>query len=407
MKRWIPFLALLGCSSRTPVDSASSEPSVVPPPIEIRVASYNTSLFQEVEGRLAQRLTDPSWERARNVAAILQEIRPDIVLLNEFDTDLSEAAARRFRDNFLAVSQGDRDPIDYPYAFVAPVNTGVPTGFDLDRNGQVDTTPGSNAYANDCHGYGTFEGQYGMLVLSRYPIVGQRTFQLLRWSDIPDPGWPSDPATQTSGDWYSDAIKDVLRLSSKSHWDLSIDVEGHALHLLASHPTPPAFDGPERRNVQRNLAEVRFWVDYLSAGAEGWMVDDEGARGGLGGGSFVIVGDLNADPNDGQVAGGSISDLVGHPRVHQGDVPASVGAVESSATRGGVNATHVGDPAHDTAEWNPNTVGNLRVDYALPSADLEVLDSGVFWPASTDPAADLLGQSDHHAVWVDVRLGGS
>jgi endonuclease/exonuclease/phosphatase family metal-dependent hydrolase len=395
------LLGVIAACTQAPAPEPEPEP---PAAIEVRVATFNTSLFQELPGRLADRLSDPAWAPGRAVAAILQQVRPDIVLLNEVDTDLSGAVADRLRQNFLAVGQGGREPLDYPHAFVAAVNTGVATGFDLNRDGRVTTAPGSAAYANDAHGYGTFEGQYGMLVLSRYPIAASRTFQNFRWADLAEPGWPDDPETGAAGGWYADEIKAILRLSSKSHWDLTLDVGGHPLHLLASHPTPPAFDGPERRNVHRNNAEIRFWVDYLTDGSGTTFVDDRGATGGLGPGRFVIVGDLNADPNDGAVAGGDIARLLAHPRVHKGPAPASRGAVEAAERQGGVNAEHRGDPAHDTADWNPRTVGNLRVDYALPSADTQVRSSGVFWPASDEPEAALLGGSDHHLVWVDLRL---
>ena len=53
------------------------------------------------------------------------------------------------------------------------------------------------------------------------------------------------------------------------------------LHVLASHPTPPTFDGPEDRNGRRNHDEIRFWADYISPGQSGYIVDDEGRSGGI------------------------------------------------------------------------------------------------------------------------------
>jgi hypothetical protein len=54
-------------------------------------------------------------------------------------------------------------------------------------------------------------------------------------------------------------------------------------------------------------------------------------------------------------------------------------------------------------DW-PN-VGRLRVDYVLPSAGLEVLDSGVFWPAADAPDhATVSAASRHRLVWVDIRI---
>ena len=73
---------------------------------------------------------------------------------------------------------------------------------------------------------------------------------------------PDDPARRHR-DWYSPDELAVLPLSSKSHWDVPVRIGSTTLHLLASHPTPPAFDGPEDRNGRRNHDEIRFWSDYL------------------------------------------------------------------------------------------------------------------------------------------------
>ncbi|NNC93595.1 MAG: CHRD domain-containing protein, partial [Acidimicrobiia bacterium] len=73
--------------------------------------------------------------------------------------------------------------------------------------------------------------------------------------------------------------------------------------------------------------------------------------------------------------------------------------------------SHLSDPAFDTADFNDNPApGNLRADYVLPSANLDIADSGVFWPESTDPLFSLVGtfpfpSSDHRLVWVDLLPG--
>mgnify|MGYP003289335716 CR=1 FL=1 len=107
------------------------------------------------------------------------------------------AAVDLFRDNYLEVGQGGASPVDYPYAYTAPVNTGVPSGFDLNNNGVVDTTPGDQAYGDDSYGFGLFPGQYGMVVYSKYPIDYRaiRTFQLFKWKDMPGALLPDNPAT--------------------------------------------------------------------------------------------------------------------------------------------------------------------------------------------------------------------
>ena len=196
-----------------------------------------------------------------------------------------------------------------------------------------------------------------------------------------------------------------MRLSSKSHWDVPIDINGNRLHLLASHPTPPAFDGPEDRNGCRNADEIRFWVDYLAPETSAWIVDGSGRQGGLSEAAhFCIVGDLNADPNDGASQAGSIQSLLDHPTVNNQFTPRSDGAAEAHSVQGKKNKSHQGPADQDTADFSDNAVGNLRVDYVLPSRTLSVTDSGVFWPTTGEPSANLTDCSDHHLVWINVQL---
>ncbi|WP_129669947.1 endonuclease/exonuclease/phosphatase family protein [Phytoactinopolyspora endophytica] len=377
-------------------------------PEPVRFATFNASLNRSTEGELVADLSTRDNAQAQTVAEIIQRTDPDVLLINEFDYDDAGTAARLFNDNYLSVPQNGVGPVDYPYHFVAPSNTGIPSGFDLNRDGTV-------GGPDDAFGFGEFPGQYGMVVYSKYPIIDSeiRTFQNFRWADMPGALLPDDPDTDEPGDWYSPEVLDVFRLSSKSHWDVPVDVQGTTVHLLASHPTPPTFDGPEDRNGTRNHDEIRFWADYVSPGHRSdYIYDDNGHEGGLQrGASFVIAGDLNADPNDGDSVPGAAQQVLEHPRVNNKVTPESAGAVEQAELQGGANATHKGDPRYDTADFADTEPGNLRVDYVLPSKNLRIAGSGVFWPLSDDPLFRLVGifpfpSSDHRLVWTDLKVYG-
>nr|WP_276509557.1 endonuclease/exonuclease/phosphatase family protein [Nocardioides marinisabuli] len=387
----------------------------------MRIATFNVSMFRTTEGELAADLADADDEaqdaEVRNVAEIVQRQRPEVLLLNEFDHDPEALALQRFQDNFLAVGQGGAEPIDYPYAMVFASNTGVASGFDLNNNGEVGQS--GRAYGDDSFGYGEFPGQYAFALLSQHPIDTDavRTFQEFRWADMPGALLPDDPDTPEPADWYSPEELEVFRLSSKNHVDVPVEVGGRTVHVLASHPTPPGFDGPEDRNGTRNHDEIRFWADYVSPGRSDYIYDDDGERGGLHPGSaFVVMGDLNADPADGSGVAGAAAQVVEHPLVRD-PAPASDGAAEATDLQGGANRTHAGDPALDTADFSdgPGSAGNLRVDYVLPSRPLRVRDAGVFWPVQEDPLFRLTGvydpsytngfpSSDHRMVWVDLAV---
>src|SRR5690625_1017988 len=90
------------------------------------------------------------------------------------------------------------------------------------------------------------------------------------------------PSILLPTDFYGPEISSQLRLSSKSHWDVPVRIGSTTIHLLAAHPTPPNFDGPEKRNQRRNHDEIRLWADYLRPGRTSeWIVDDDGVGGGL------------------------------------------------------------------------------------------------------------------------------
>jgi endonuclease/exonuclease/phosphatase family metal-dependent hydrolase len=389
----------------TAPDGETSVPGLAPAGEGIRIATFNASLNRAAEGELVENLSTPDDPQAAAVAEIIQRTQPDILLINEFDYVENDEAVDLFRDNYLAVSQNGAEPVEYPYAFTAPVNTGVESGLDLNNDGTV-------GGSDDAFGFGEFPGQFGMVVLSRYPIVEDevRTFQNLLWASMPDARLPDDPATPEPADWYSPEELEVFRLSSKSHWAVPVDVDGEILHVLASHPTPPVFDGEEDRNGTRNADEIRFWADYIAGEETSWIVDDTGETGGLAAdGEFVIVGDLNSDPFDGDSIEGATQQVLDLDRV-QDPAPTSEGAVEAAETQGLANETHESDPATDTADFNDEAPGNLRADYVLPSDGLEIVDAGVFWPPTSDPLSSLVvidpwTSSDHRLVWVDLDLG--
>jgi endonuclease/exonuclease/phosphatase family metal-dependent hydrolase len=127
--------------------------------------------------------------------------------------------------------------------------------------------------------------------------------------------------------------------------------------------------------------------------------------GGIGAGAaFVIAGDFNADPHDGDGIDGAAAQLLEAPWIDSACVPTSEGGAQAAARQGGVNLRQRGDPAADTADFNDAHAGNLRLDYLLPSRGLAVLGCGVFWPAEGADGAGLVEVSDHRLVWLDIAL---
>ena len=305
------------------------------------------------------------------VADVIHAVSPDILLLNGFDYDLDGIALGAFADVLG----------DYPYRFALRPNTGVQTGLDMDGDGKTGSP-------SDAQGFGRFAGQGGMAILSRYPldVDAVQDFSSLKWVDFPDAMLP----VKGGKPFPSPQALAAQRLSSVGHWVVPVQLPQGVINLLAFHAGPPVFDGPEDRNGKRNHDEVRFWSVYLDGG-----LGTPPARG-----SFVILGDANQDPQDGEGLKDAIRGLLAHPLV-QDPLPKSKGAVVAAREQGGANANHQTDPALDTVDWKDDPApGNLRVDYVLPSKDLQVAGAGVYWPVDGDSGA----ASRHRLVWVDLVL---
>jgi len=390
--------------------AAQTASNITLPPVAkgaIRIATFNAALNRKSDGQLVKDL-QAGDDQAKRIATIVQLVAPDILLLNEVDYSNGEAAKILFED-YLNKPQAPKLAPEkdlFKYYYTSSVNTGVPSGYDLNLNGRSND-------ADDGWGYGAFPGQYGMAVFSKQPIQTDaiRTFQMFKWSSMPEAKRPfvTDKATGEKSFFHSDALWQELRLSSKSHWDVPIQIGESTLHVIASHPTPPVFDGLEDRNGCRNHDEIRLIKDYVEGDSiAGYIVDDNGKAGPLDQtASFVIVGDLNSDPVDGSGISKGIIDLLASKRVASKTIPSSQGAIEANAKQGQTNLKQKGKPESDTADFNDKSTGNLRVDFVLPSSDCTVVNSGVFWPTVSelsDVDRELIEASDHRLVWIDIRL---
>lgn len=354
------FPAWTESAPETAVPAASQGALPAPAPGAIRIATWTPDLSRKGPGLL---LKDIRSGKDAQIAAAVQVIvaaRPDVLVLTGFDWDHDGLALTAFADLLTAAG------MDYPHRHASQPNGGMATGLDLDGDGRLGT-------ADDAQGFGLFTGQNGMAVLSRLPLGAVTDHSAELWRDLPGnlmpPAAPEAAAAQ--------------RLSSTAHWEVPVTTPSGPVTLLAWSATPPVFDGPEDRNGRRNHDEAAYWLDRLPQGR------------------FVLIGDANLDPVDGDGRPQALRALIA---AAQDPKPASEGAARAPQT--GANARHTGDPALDTAAWPAaDGPGNLRVDVILPSRDLVVSAAGVLWPAPGAPLADVVAAaSRHRLVWVDLEL---
>lgn len=338
----------------------------------LRVATFNVELQRKGPGLLLRDIVKGEDPQVLAVLEVIAQIHPDILAVQGFDWDYENRALTAFAQALRTKG------VDFPHLFSQRPNTGMATGLDMNGDGR-------RGDAEDAQGFGQFSGQGGIAVLSRHPIdiADVTDFSALLWRDLPGAMLPLYP---DGTPFPSPEAQDIQRLSRTNHWSLPIRLpNGAMLTLLTYHASPPVFDGAEDQNGRRNHDENRLWQLYM-----------DGELGTPPKAPFILAGGTNLDPDDSDGRHVAIRSLLDDTRL-QDPRPESFGA----ATAG--DQGHTGPDAFDTVDW-PQP-GRLRVDYVLPSADLRVVDAGVFWPAQSEPHADTASEaSRHRLVWVDIKL---
>jgi hypothetical protein len=329
----------------------------------LRIATYNADLSAPGPGLLLHdlRKEDLPPQRAA-VVAVIAALDADVLVLTGVDYDLRGEALAALEQRLAAAGS------PYPYRLALKPNTGVATGRDLDRNGQL-------GEPRDAQGWGRFAGEGGIAVLSRLPIGPDvRDFSGFLWADLPGNLMPED-----------DPARDLQRLHTTGAYEVPIVLKGgNSLRLLVFYASPPVFDGPEDRNGRRNHDEAAFWLRLLEGGLP--MPPPAGP--------FVILGQTSLDPMDGDGRPQALRGLLAHPTLQDPQPRGDHGRVEPG---------QAGDAALDTALYDD--LGGLRVSVILPSADLMVRAAAVLWPPDSDPmAATRAAASRHSPIWVDLAL---
>ncbi|WP_425045839.1 endonuclease/exonuclease/phosphatase family protein [Primorskyibacter sp. S87] len=337
----------------------------------IRLATFNTELERDGPGLMLRDIERGNDPQIRAVLEVIAATKADILLLQGVDWDAEGRALTAL------TAQIETHGLSYPYRYAPQPNRGLTTGLDMNGDGRT-------GGPEDSQGYGEFTGQGGMALLSRLPIeVAQATnFSTLIWQDLPGATLP----TVQGEPFPSDAAQKLQRLSTTGHWVVPIRTSEGSFCILAFQASPPVFDGPEDRNGLRNRDELRLWSLYLNGELDKMPCKRP-----------VIMGGSNLDPWDSDGYSAEMRRLLDHPML-QDPTP------ESSGARDAPDQGHRNDNATDTVDWPK--VGRLRVDYILPSSDLDVIDTGVIWPSPKDDPLykAALEASRHRLVWVDLQF---
>ena len=209
-------------------------------------------------------------------------------------------------------------------------------------------------------------------MLSKHEILRSeiQDYSKVLWRDLPGAELPA-----VDGEPFpSDQAQAAQRLSSTGHWVVPVATPIGHISLMTFHASPPVFDGPEDRNGLRNRDEIRLW-------------------------SLLMDGDLGP---------GADEPLRDRRGCQSGSGFRAMGAKTQSGRFWPIHTCKTRSKRMRPARWQRLTgkaAGKMRVDYVLPSADLKVMDAGVFWPAPNSDLRDAAqSASRHRLVWVDVAV---
>jgi hypothetical protein len=373
--------------------TGSSGGGAPPGTVRVRLAQFN---LKELS---TDKLLDPADEQASAAAQILARFDADIVSINEIQYDIQgipsltmpgvPAAsavpggfdggadnARRLADRIAAAGV----PEGYAHTLLTLGNS----GFHWEGQG------GSQWFV--LRGWGEFEGRFNTAVLSRYPILGDqvRIIHDFAWEDL-----PGNVIGQMQSE-IGESVPAGFPLFEKSLNIVPLQIDDEVLYLVMFHPVAPAFNPI---NPYRNFDELQGLRLFLDGALPGVPGLPAGAK-------FVVVGDLNADPEDGDSFDTTISQILEHPLMAPPVFPAGAG------TRGlnGQYNTYLSGCGNDDGSTvsNPTTRFQLQLDYILPSATVGApLDSFLFFPDHVSERADFdlaCSASDHRMLYFDLAI---
>jgi hypothetical protein len=361
-------------------------------PRQVKVAHFN------IKELTTKKLLDADDEQATAATQLVARIGADIVCFNEmqFDIDGTPTAsmpgapktttwggfdggaenARRFADR---VATHD------PAATYAETIHGVGnSGFywEGDDLGQ---------YFYVLRGWGEFEGRFNTACISKLPILRDqaRIVSDIAWEDLPE----STIALMKEETGFD--VPAGFPLFEKGLHIVPIDVGGEVLWLVLLHPVAPAFDPI---NTYRNFDELRalrLFLDGALAGVEPLPPDAK----------VLVMGDLNADPEDGDSIEGAIQQVLEAPMLEPW-MPVGAG---TKGTNGQHNSYLSGCGNDDgVVVEDPTTKFQLQLDYMLPSKALGApLDGAIFFPDFETEREDFdlaCRASDHRLLWAVVEM---
>lgn len=212
----------------------------------LRIATFHAELTRKGPGLLLRDIARGEDAQIAAITDILNEVRPDVLLLTKVDVDAGGQTLAVLKETF---------------------------GF---AHG-VAKMPNSARFIDGTRAaWARFAGSGGMVLLSQRPIDAVQHFNDVLWRDLPG---AELPVGADGAPFYSGEMLDALPVVTQGLWQVQMG----DLSFILFQNTTPVFDGPEDSNGKRSRDQLRL-VAQVVDGLEG---------------QFVVMGNSNLDPNAG------------------------------------------------------------------------------------------------------------
>lgn len=364
-----------------------------PTPGTWRIAQFN---LRELS---TDKIVATSHPQVDAAAKIVARFHPDVVCLNEMQFDIANVptsgmpGAKSAKPGTFSTAESNATRIAariaaenpeaiYPYALITVGNSGFAWS-----GPRPSTEPGSDWYS--LRGWGEYRGRFNTIVLSKFPIV---TDQVRIITDVAWDAIPKNSIAQMKTDTGLD-VPAGYPVFEKSLNVIPLDIHGKTTYLVMSHPTAPAFWSI---NPYRHEDELRALALFLDGQLPGVESVPQGSP-------FVLIGDLNADPEEGDSRPGAIARVLAHDRLEPW-FPEGAGTMGKNPTFNTyVSGCGKGD---GSSVGDPSSRFQMQIDYILPSKEIGRAQGGaVFFPNRAESQEDFdlaCRASDHMFLYVDL-----
>lgn len=240
------------------------------------------------------------------VKEIIKDHKPNVYSINEIQYDLPSSPSKEFKtkgtnlSSFLKIIDDSWDEKTWNQSF-HQANTGNHARKKKNGNYFSNFKSKSSRHYADPVNFGIFPGQYSTGLSYKFPKKSEVVITGLKWRSFNRNIKPHH-YTKANGS----PLPKNMELFDKDFTDVTIDVKGKSVHLIALHTVPSFHFGNKKSpNYVRNRDQLRF-LEWYTTGSTDIKVTIKDITPLPKGSLWIAIGDWNTDVLSGKNPGSKV-----------------------------------------------------------------------------------------------------